>query len=633
MRLVDADPIRSAIEQAPYILIACEGPDLIVTGLNAASSALFPGREVLGRPLGEALAELAGQQWIDMYRQVYETAEPLAGQQWRAHLTLPDGSVRELYADFSITPWRHPDGRIRGVIGGGTDVTEIVQARLSAERHAADLQQQYRQARDVVDALQQALLPRGLPLLPGARLAASYLLAGAGAAAGGDWFDAVPRPDGTLALVVGDVVGHGVAAAGVMGQLRAVLQDRLDGGDPPAQALAAADRLARRVPGARAATASVAVVDLASGAVEYCTAGHPPPLVLSAADGGRFLPATGAAPLGTGGAFPSATARLSPGDVLLLYSDGIIERPGRTAPVAAEELARVAADAVAGRALHAPDVCPPERACTQTVELLVRATGYSDDITLLAAQLVAPPEELHAEVPADLSLLGGLRRTFGTWLSTIGAAEEDAFALQHAVGELVTNAVEHSAGHDTVRLSARLTATGAAEVTVTGRGAWREPQRVSARGRGLAMTSQLVDEFSINRSAAGTVATLRHRLTRPAALLDNAAPAPAPPVHPPQPVEPEIADDPARPDTVVVSGPVDAASAEWLQHELMYRSRGGTVPLTVDLSAVTHLASAGVAVLHAVAARHRIQGTELTLLAPPSCPARHVLTLVALPYS
>ncbi|GAA2390113.1 SpoIIE family protein phosphatase [Dactylosporangium salmoneum] len=630
---MDADPIRSAVEQAPYILIACEGPELTVAGLNGASRALFEGRDVLGRPLGEALADLAGQQWIELYQQVYRTGEPVTGERWRAHITLPDGSVREIFADFSITPWRHPDGRIRGVIGGGVDVTGLVLARLSAERHAADMQQQYRQARDVVDALQQALLPRGLPLLPGVRVAASYLLAGADAAAGGDWFDAVPRPGGSVALVVGDVVGHGVTASGVMGQLRAVLQDRLDDGARPAAALAAADRLARRVPSARAATACVAVLDVTTGDLAYCTAGHPPPLVVSAAGEARYLPVSGGAPLGTGGAFPVATARLAPGDVLLLYSDGIIERPGRTAEEAADDLARVAADAVAGRALHAPEASPAERACTQTVELLVRASGYRDDITLLAAQLVAPPEPLRADVPADLTRLGALRKTFGAWLEALGVTDEDAFALQHAVGELVTNAVEHSGPAEQVGVVARLTDAGAAEVTVTGRGAWREPQRVSPRGRGLALSAQLVDDLSLDRSGDGTVVTLRHRLTRPAALLGRSAPEPRPRPAPAAGPELSIVDDARNPGRVVLAGPIDAGSADRVQHDLLHRSRGGTLPLTVDLAGVTHLASAGVAVLHTLAARHRAHGTDLVLAAPPGSPARHVLSLVALPYS
>jgi serine phosphatase RsbU (regulator of sigma subunit)/anti-sigma regulatory factor (Ser/Thr protein kinase)/anti-anti-sigma regulatory factor len=627
---MDADPLRSAVEQAPFILLVAEGPQLRVVDVSRATRAMLGERDVAGRPLREALADLAGQGWVDLYEQVYRTGVPVTGQQWRAHITLPDGSVRELFADFSITPWRDPDGGIRGVIGGGTDVTGIVEARLAAERDAEDLRAQYRRARDVVDALQQALLPRGLPLLPGARVAASYLLAGAGTAAGGDWFDAVPRADGTLALVVGDVVGHGVTASGVMGQLRAVLQDRLDEGAAPAEALTAADRFARRVPAARAATVCVAVLDTTTGTVRYCTAGHPPPLVVTAAGEARHLPASGAGPLGTAGRFPAATAELDIGDVLLLYSDGIIERPGRTPAAASAELARVAADAVAGRALHAPEATAAERACTQTVELLVRGTGYSDDITLLAAQRTAAAEPMHSALPADLTRLGALRKTLRAWLETAGVTGEDAFALQHAVGELATNAVEHAPAGGTVDVRARLTATGTAEVTVAGPGPWREPRRVSERGRGLALSAQLVDEVVIERSGGGTLATLRHRVTRPAARLGPAVPAPA--ARPEPPAELSIVDSDGGAG-VVVAGPVDATTAERLQHELLYRSRGGTVPLSADLSGVTHLASAGVAALHAVAARHRAHGTRLSLAAPPGSPARHVLALVALPYT
>ncbi|UWZ41860.1 SpoIIE family protein phosphatase [Dactylosporangium matsuzakiense] len=630
MGVMDADPLRSAVEQAPFILLVAEGPQLRIVDVSRVTRLMLGDRDVAGRPLREALADLAGQGWVDLYEQVYRTGVPVTGQQWRAHITLPDGTVRELFADFSITPWLDGDGTVRGVIGGGTDVTGIVEARLEAERQTEEIRQQYRHARDVVDALQQVLLPRGLPLLPTARVAASYLLAGADTAAGGDWFDAVPRADGTVALVVGDVVGHGVAASGVMGQLRAVLQDRLDDGAGPAEALAAADRFARRVPAARAATVCVTVLETRTGAVTYCTAGHPPPLLVTASGEPRYLSPSGAAPLGTAGEFPEAAASLDEGDVLLLYSDGIIERPGRTVAEASDELARVAADAVAGRALHAPEATPAERACTQTVELLVRGTGYRDDITLLAAQRTAAAEALDTRVPADLTRLGALRKTLGTWLETVAVTDEDAFALQHAVGELATNAVEHAPPGGSVAVGARLTAVGTAEITVAGPGPWREPRRVSERGRGLALSSQLVDELVLDRTGTGTVATLRHRVTRPAALLGHAVPAP---IHHPEESEDMSIADSGSGTGVTVTGPVDAATAERLQHELLYRSRGGTVPLRADLSGVTHLASAGVAALHAVRARHRAHGTELTLVAPPGSPARHVLALVALPYT
>jgi serine phosphatase RsbU (regulator of sigma subunit)/anti-sigma regulatory factor (Ser/Thr protein kinase)/anti-anti-sigma regulatory factor len=630
MEGMDADPVRSAVEQAPYILIVCEGAALRLAGMNAAARALFPGRDALGEPLRDALADLAGQQWIDLYEQVYRTGEPAAGQEWRAHITLPDGTTRELFADFTITPWRHPDGRIRGVIGGGTDVTDIVRARNSAQREALELQEQYQRARDVVNTLQQALLPRGLPVLAGTRLAASYLLAGADTSAGGDWFDAVVQPDGAVALVVGDVVGHGVTASGVMGQLRAVLQDRLYGGATLPEALGAIDRLAGRLPAAHATTVCLAVLRPADGILTYCTAGHPPPLIVSADGTTSYLPVTGGGPLGTGSALPVRTARLNVGDLLLLYSDGIIERPGRTVTESTDELARVAADAVAGRALHAPDASPAERACTQTVELLVRATGYNDDITLLAAQRVAAPPVLDLQLPADLTRLRTLRGELRTWLDGLGTTEDDAFLLQHAVGELVTNAIEHSLSADLVGLHAELTTAGEAAVTVTDRGRWREPDRVSERGRGLALTTQLVDVLRLERTDAGTVATIRHRLSRPASMLNAASGAAHRPVDPDHGGKLSIEDDgDAR---VRVDGPVDATTGSQLQHELLYRSRGGTVDLTVDLTGVTHLASAGVAALHAVAERHRGHGTSLVLIAPADTIARHVLSLVALPH-
>ena len=107
--------------------------------------------------------------------------------------------------------------------------------------------------------------------------------------------------------------------------------------------------------------------------------------MITAAGGTRYLPGSGGVPLGTGGSFPVRTARLEIGDVLLLYSDGILERPGARdgTLTSSAELAQVAADAAAGRALHDPSATAAERVCAQTVERLVRSGGHADDITLL----------------------------------------------------------------------------------------------------------------------------------------------------------------------------------------------------------------------------------------------------------
>ncbi|MEU4693047.1 SpoIIE family protein phosphatase [Actinoplanes sp. NPDC023714] len=626
----ELDAMLAAVDQLPFIVAVCEGPDLSLVACNAATRAALPGREVIGRPVREVIADLAGQQWVDAYYEVYRTGEPVNGRQWRTHVRQPDGTVHEMYATFTIVPWRNADGSLKGVIGAGFDVTELARTRLAAEAEADRLRRRYEQSRDVITALQRELLPSGLPVLPGLQVAASYLLADADTAAGGDWFDAVSRPDGQVALVVGDVVGHGVAASGVMGQLRAVLQERLDAGAGVAEALAAADRLAHRVRAAHAATVCLVLLDPATGEVSYCTAGHPPPLVVSATGATRFLPGTGGVPLATGGTFPVRQARLEAGDLLLLYSDGILERPG-AGPDSAGELAQVAADAAAGRALHDPSATAAERVCTQTVELLVRAGGHADDITLLAAQRVPPVPELALDLPAEPAALRGARIEIASWLAGAGAAEQDVFVLQHALGELATNAIEHAFGgefgKDVIEMRLTLTPDGQVEATVSDHGGWRVPERRPTRGRGLALTAQLVQSLRVEPGPHGTVATVRHPLVRPARLLasfDDRAPEPM------RANELMITELPGGDEARVrLTGPIDTSSAVQARQELLRRSRGGTVPMTVDLSGVTHLASAGVSALHLVAESHR-DDAALTLVARPGSPARKILDLVGL---
>jgi serine phosphatase RsbU (regulator of sigma subunit)/anti-sigma regulatory factor (Ser/Thr protein kinase)/anti-anti-sigma regulatory factor len=704
------DDLRlAALDQAPLILAVCEGPQLRVRFLSAATRAVLPGREWLGRPIGEVINDLVGQQITDAYYEVYRTGEPIIGREWRVHLDRPDGSFHEMYANFSITPWL-VDGERRGVVGVGFDVTEMAHTRSAAAEAAAHLQARYEQSRDVITALQRELLPSGLPVLPGAQIAAGYLLADQDTAAGGDWFDAVARPDGKVALVTGDVVGHGVAASGVMGQLRAVLQDRLSDGEDPASALAAADRFARRRPIAHATTVCVAVLDPATGDLTYCTAGHPAPLIIPAdappparrpegtppsdapegtaqplptpddapegtaqplltpddapegtapplltpddapermappgnhLDGappastrrqpaGRRLAGTGGTPLGTSGSFPVRTERLEVGELLLMFTDGILERPGRTHDASLAELAQVAAHTAAGRALHEPDSTPAERVCSQTIEMLVRATGHNDDITLLAVQRLPRVRDLDLDLPAEPAALRRARAEIASWLEELGAGGPDVIVLQHALGELMTNAIEHGRGAAAISVRATLTDSGRIDATVTDRGRWREPVRQPLRGRGLALTAQLVDNLLVTPTDDGTQARIEFQLCRPARLLGPAS-GPSRPDRP-EPGSLRITELSAGDETSVrVDGPIDAETADLVGKDLLRRGRGGTVGLTVDLSGVTHLSSAGVSVLHQVASRHAEQKAPLRFEAPEGSPARIVLDLVALP--
>jgi anti-sigma regulatory factor (Ser/Thr protein kinase) len=373
-------------------------------------------------------------------------------------------------------------------------------------------------SRGIVAELQEALLPAALPVLPRARIAARYLAAGHEQRAGGDWFDAIPLAGGRVALAVGDVAGHGVAASAAMGQLRAVLAELLAAGEDLGQVLRRADAFAARMPALRAATLALAVLDPAGGQLRYATCGHPPPLVVGTGGTARYLAGTGTGPLGTGSPPVLATGALAPGELVLLYSDGLIERPGRTATEGMAELAVAAADAAAGRPSGAA-----ERVCQLTVERLTRG-GHADDITALAAQWLAEPvPALHLELPSEPPSLTAARDAFADWLSRLDAAADDAEALHLAMVEVVTNAIEHAYPREApgvIGLDAALGDDGRVQCRVTDQGRWRPPEVADAdRGHGLMVAGQVVDQLLVShppQAAGGTVVILRHRLRRPA---------------------------------------------------------------------------------------------------------------------
>jgi len=632
------DPRLVALDQVPFLLAVCEGPDLRVLALSEATRAVLPGRPWDGVPIREVLSDLIGQQVVDRFHQVYATGAPVTAQEWRVHLDRPDGSVHEMFVNFTITPWLSPAGSRRGVVAVGFDVTELVRQRQAA----AIAQRRYEETREVVNSLQRELLPAGLPVLPGLQVAASYLLADAGTSAGGDWFDAVPLPDGRVALVVGDVVGHGVAASAAMGQLRTVLQDRLDDTGDIVDAIRAADRMARRVPAAHAATVCLAALDPADGTLTWCSAGHPPPLVVNA-ETARYLPLSGSGPLGTGADYRVRTDRLEADEMVLLYTDGIIERPGREPAAATVELSQVAVDSVAGRGFD-PALSAVERASTQTLELLVRQSGHTDDITLLAAQRRVPAPPLCLSGPVATVAARMARTAVQDWLARQGAGEQDRVALTHAVTELVTNAYEHArpdSGDATVTVTAYVRNDGEARLRVSDNGRWLQRARPgderfrADHGFGLAMIAGFADQLDIDRPDDGTTATVRRRLSRPARLLTAEQISRGRPGAPDRAAEVMIIlDQPhASSSRIAIHGPLDTDTAEELGTELDRRTLGGTHQLTVDLTAVTHLGSAAIARLY----RPRRSGAggpyALRLYAPPGSTAHHVLSLINLPHT
>lgn len=630
----DPYDVVACFEDLPAIVWCFDGPDHIVIAANRAARASVGDRNgIQGRPMREAVPELEGQEINELMDDVYSTGKPVVGREWRLMLDIDgDGQLEELFVNTTVVPRLGPDGGVRGVITHNLDVTEAVRERRAVRAEMAALEQRHQAACEVALTMQRNLLPSWLPVLPGLRLAAEYLVASAEHAAGGDWFDVVPVGGGRVGLVVGDVVGHGAAAAAVMGQLRAVLGELLVHGLDVTGALARLDRFADRVPGARGATVFLGILDPVDGSLQYASCGHPPPLVINAAGQHLFLPLASGGLLGSAAAPPRAESTLLlPGQVLLVYSDGLVERPGHSLQDGMTDLARVASDAIRHATADLMARSAADRVCELVMERLTR-TGHADDVTLLAVELTgSAPETLELELPARPGQLGTLLSRLGRWLDGLGTCDEDVSSIRLAVLEAASNVVEHAYldGEGSVRMEGHLDDGGRACLTVTDRGRWHPPQvDPGQRGRGLRMIRGCMDSVEVDSSPSGTVVLMERKLHRPVVLRSSPPDPPSRPrvVERPFTVEVIRSEQPR----VVIGGPVDVTTADALRERLRDASRGGTLPLTVELGAVSHLGSAGVHLLSQLAEEFATDGRTLRLVAPHGCPAHQVLVLTGL---
>ena len=629
-----AENARRTFENVPVMLIGLEGPDHRFIAVNAAYRAFSPVGTPVGLPAREVFPELESQQIYDMLDRVFNSGEAQSGAEWRLQADFDGSGVQERFFDFLVTPRRTSDGSIEGVQVAFDEVTNRVQTRLAAEERIEELSERFRNVRDSATVMQQALLAPTVPVVPGADIAAEYLVAAEDTAAGGDWFDAIALED-RLVLVVGDVVGHGVEAATVMSQLRTALRMQVLAGRSVVEALEAVDRFHEHVPGSRSATLCVGSLEFATGEFQYCTAGHPPPLLVTAGAGSRYLEPSRAGPLGSGARFPVRTEVLNVGDTILLYTDGLIERPGRPLGASTAEFADLAANIAGGTGgfVIGAAARPIDRICSETLELLLRSTGYNDDVTLLVAQRRTPTPPLRMTVDATIHAARAVRARLREWLSELGAEADDISDVVHAVSEFVENAVEHGYASEVsggVVVEASLAGDGNLHAAVIDRGHWkdyREGER--GRGRGLAMAEALVTHAHVAHGVGGTTATLMHRLSRPANFVTDTLASRATYQ---RTIDPEFSSLVGDAGRIVVRGDVDSNTASTLDRHIAVESRSGIAPLTIDLSGVTHLGSAGVSALAAARERAHRQGGECVLIAPPGSPAHHVLSLVQIPF-
>ena len=362
--------------------------------------------------------------------------------------------------------------------------------------------------RGLADALQRSLIPR-LPELPAVALAGRYLPAAA-ARLGGDWYDAFQLPDGRLGIAIGDVVGHGFNAAALMGQLRSGMRAYAIDGMLPAAVLERLNRLLRQIQPGRTATLVYLVLDAHGGAVTVSSAGHPPPLVVPVGEEPSFLDLPGSVPLGATRHvhYEDLELELPPGSMLVLYTDGVVERPGEALDVGLTRLAEVVR--------RGEDDL--EHLGDGIVAELLPAGARGDDAALLLARALPLADTLVARFPAEIESIPLMRRLLGRWLYEAGATRADMDDLSLAAAEAAANAIEHAYGLEAgvVELRAWMTDDGAATVAITDFGRWRLPRGIH-RGRGLRLMEGLTDAVEVIRGDEGTTVELSRRIGAEAA--------------------------------------------------------------------------------------------------------------------
>ncbi|MGK5676117.1 SpoIIE family protein phosphatase [Micromonospora sp. URMC 106] len=358
--------------------------------------------------------------------------------------------------------------------------------------------------RTVALAMQRAMLgPVDLP----AGFATRYQPAVAPLEVGGDWYDVVQLPGDLVGVVVGDVVGRGLPAATVMGQLRSASRALLLQAKSPAEVLSALDDFARMVPGGACTTVFCAIIDRTLGVLRYSSAGHPPGILVHPDGSADLLTRAGSVPLASVAVpgRPEAGARLRPGSTLLLYTDGLIERRRELIDAG---ISRAVAALTQGREL------PEGKLADRMVRDLLPDTR-NDDVAVLVYRH-REPSAFATALTADPGQLAPARQALREWLGGLGIGAADVDAVLIAAGEACANAIEHGyrfAPGASVTVRGRLRADRL-EVVVSDTGGWRETTPDdSDRGRGRLIMARLMDEATVDGSADGTTVRLVKRVS------------------------------------------------------------------------------------------------------------------------
>jgi len=369
-----------------------------------------------------------------------------------------------------------------------------------------DNARRYTRERTTALALQRSLLPQRLPEQSAVEVASRYLPASAHAGVGGDWFDVIPLSGARVALVVGDVVGHGIHASATMGRLRTAVRTLADVDLPPDELLTRLDDLVSRLAAEAdadngddadndvGATCLYAVYDPVSRRCSLARAGHPLPVLVTPDGAVGFLDLPAGPPLGLGGLpFESTEIELTAGSILALYTDGLIESRGYDIDLGLERLRR---------ALTHPE--PSLETTCDNVLKDVLPDRPADDVALLVARTHALDDDRVAtwDLPADPAIVADTRKQVARRLAGWGL-DDAAFITGLVVSELVTNAIRHARSPIQLRLIRDRTL-----ICEVSDGSSTAPHLRRARafdegGRGLLLVSQLTQRWGTRQTPHG----------------------------------------------------------------------------------------------------------------------------------